>query len=840
MAEQSIPGYRLVAKLGSGGMGEVFKAVQEKSGRTVALKILFPHLASDPHFMDRYNREVRAALELNHPNIVRGVEAGTAGKLCYYAMEFVPGEPLSAVIRREGRLGEDRSIRIALQVARALQYLHERGYVHRDIKPQNILVTADGVAKLADLGLARYSGDMTVTATGVTVGSPHYMAPEMAEGQKAIDIRADIYSLGVTLYHMLVGETPYKGEALSVVLFKHIKEPVPNPRLKRPDLSVAITSVIFKCMEKDRKRRYQTPAELVHDLERLLQGKRPSQVGVRPGRTTTARTLAKAKRGSRAGVWIASVSVLAAVLVLVWTLGGSPAPPPKDEFGGLKREIEALLANQEFARAYAKLEAARGRFPQAEQEASAVEAQAERATQALLEAVGSLPTDEAVRRIEAFMPKVQGLGNLYNTLVSRVAELRRPREDPIKTAREKAQRLDLEGAIEVLTRALANVPDQPEWLAERAMLHVYRGRYEEARVDADRAMQIRPNIPRALIVRAFLAYLSGNSTEAMRDIDAALEAEPDNVDALEFRAMLHLRSGDFAAAARDAEKAAGIGRRLESYQLAGRARLMARDYEAARSHFDAALKLRPDAESLVEIGRLWIRRRDFARARQAFHEALRLTPSNPIAQEGLVETELLEANPPGSVLRFVQHLKLWARSPEWTVTDNGDLNVSLKPRSRSYIASAAPGDFYTISFRPSFSVESGRVRAANIVLAFRAFDRSLGWVWELRDNSVRGGVAVVSGAGTTVGDAAVEVTPQELQAGLMEVCIDASGLAVRLNQKDLLKLSEPELHRTFARLDDRRIQYRLEDSWHGVGLIVYSGDATVKATFADFHLRVGN
>ncbi len=269
-----VAGYKIVQKIGQGAMGAVFKAQQISMDRTVALKILAPHYAQNERFVERFFREARAVAKLNHPNIIQGIDVGVSNGVHYFAMEYIDGPTVGQLLKRGGALDEKRSINVVLQIAQALDHAHRLGLVHRDIKPENIMLTRAGVAKLCDLGLAKLSskGDSNRTDPGASMGTPNYISPEQARGSDEVDIRADIYCLGATFYHMVVGEVPFPSENAAVAIAKHLTEEVAPPNERNPLVSRDVSYVIVRMMEKDAADRYQTPAELVADLEKVLAG----------------------------------------------------------------------------------------------------------------------------------------------------------------------------------------------------------------------------------------------------------------------------------------------------------------------------------------------------------------------------------------------------------------------------------------------------------------------------------------------------------------------------------------------------------------------------------------
>ncbi|MBI2921211.1 MAG: serine/threonine protein kinase [Planctomycetes bacterium] len=272
--KDSIPGFELLNKIGQGGMGAVFRAKQVSMDRVVALKVLPPRLAKDAAYKERFLREARAVAKLNHENIIQGIDVGVASGLYYFVMEFVDGKPVSKTLGEAGTLPEKKALAICGQIARALEHANKHKLVHRDVKPENIMVTADGVAKLCDLGLAKQeSGDAGLTQAGLSVGTPNYISPEQARGEGDVDIRSDLYSLGASLYHMLTGKVPFEGGVPSVVMTKHITEALVPPAKLRPEVTPEANAIVLKAMEKKREDRYQEPGAMAADLEAAAAGK---------------------------------------------------------------------------------------------------------------------------------------------------------------------------------------------------------------------------------------------------------------------------------------------------------------------------------------------------------------------------------------------------------------------------------------------------------------------------------------------------------------------------------------------------------------------------------------
>jgi serine/threonine protein kinase len=262
--------YRLDRRLG-GVMGVVYGGVDELNGIPVALKVLPKHLTQDKAFVDRFKREVRATGTLAHPNIVNIYDAGIETGVFYLAMEFVDGETLNQRLRRDGRLTEPLTLHIGREVAKGLAHAHSHGIVHRDVKPENIMMAKAGAIKLADLGLAKFLEDaQSITAEGIAVGTPHYISPEQARALKETDHRTDLYSLGATLFHVVTGRLPYEGDNGAEVMKRHVFEPTPDPRSVKPDLNPGIAEMILKLMSKNPAQRFQTATDLAVHIDVLL------------------------------------------------------------------------------------------------------------------------------------------------------------------------------------------------------------------------------------------------------------------------------------------------------------------------------------------------------------------------------------------------------------------------------------------------------------------------------------------------------------------------------------------------------------------------------------------
>jgi serine/threonine-protein kinase len=292
---EQIPGYQLLGRIGSGGMGVVYKARQLRMDRLVAIKMLKPKLSNNARYVERFLREAKVAAKLSHNHIVQAIDAGEAYGHHYLVMEYVEGRTAAQLVAERGPFEERDAVRIVWQIAQALDHSHKRKMLHRDIKPENIIITTAGDAKLADMGLARMREDADVEEAerGLIVGTVYYISPEQIRGEAEIDIRADIYSLGGALYTMLAGQQPFQGEHAREVLVKHLEDmPTPLNRLPRR-LSDGVSVVVETMMAKAKHDRYPTPADLIFDLECLLANKPPRLAQER----VSLRTLAELAKG---------------------------------------------------------------------------------------------------------------------------------------------------------------------------------------------------------------------------------------------------------------------------------------------------------------------------------------------------------------------------------------------------------------------------------------------------------------------------------------------------------------------------------------------------------------
>ena len=261
--------YQIIEKIGNGGMATVYKAKCLVLNRYVAVKILREEFTTDEEFIKRFNTEAQAAASLTHPNIVSVFDVGHEGNLYYIVMELIQGKTLKEIIISDGALSWKWSINVAMQIASALETAHRNNIIHRDIKPHNIIITEEGIAKVTDFGIAKAVSNSTITAFGTTIGSVHYFSPEHARGGYT-DAKSDLYSLGIVMYEMLTGKVPFDADTPVSVALMHMQDKAIEPIKINPSIPVAVNKIIIKAMEKDPNMRYQNATEMLKDLSMAL------------------------------------------------------------------------------------------------------------------------------------------------------------------------------------------------------------------------------------------------------------------------------------------------------------------------------------------------------------------------------------------------------------------------------------------------------------------------------------------------------------------------------------------------------------------------------------------
>jgi serine/threonine-protein kinase len=272
---QRLGAYRVEALLGEGGMGRVYRALDEALNRSVAVKTLLPTLAADPEFVARFKREAQSAAALNHPNITQVYTIGQEGSIPFFAMELIRGRSLDTLIKQQGALDAQLAASYILQAAEGLRHAAGKNLIHRDIKPSNLMLTEEGIVKITDFGLAKVArSDTQLTATGEVLGSPGYISPEQAQGG-TLDLRSDIYSLGATFYHLVIGKTPFAATTAVAMIIKHMNEPLRPPCAVNTAVPFKLSAAIQKMMAKRPQDRFQDYDALIEELHKSVSSTQP-------------------------------------------------------------------------------------------------------------------------------------------------------------------------------------------------------------------------------------------------------------------------------------------------------------------------------------------------------------------------------------------------------------------------------------------------------------------------------------------------------------------------------------------------------------------------------------
>ncbi len=342
--QDKVGGFELLEMVGQGSMGAVFRGRQTALDRIVAIKVLPKKFSQDKTYVKKFLAEARTVAKLNHQNIIQGIDVGVDGEYMFFAMEYVDGPTVRQVIRDRGKISEDKALSITLHVAHALNHAEKNSLVHRDVKPDNIMMTSDGIAKLCDLGLARQTEALE---GGSAAGTPFYISPEQAQGSADLDIRTDIYSLGATLFHMLTGRPPYLGETPQAVMEAHIRSAVPDPKKLEPGISPKVADLVKRMMAKSPDKRPATAADLIKEIQALrAPAEEPEAQKPQRSSRTSLRTPVRGRSGGAGGIVVA-VAAVAGLLAVVYMMSspdsGNPADKHKsgDDFAISARDQQA-------------------------------------------------------------------------------------------------------------------------------------------------------------------------------------------------------------------------------------------------------------------------------------------------------------------------------------------------------------------------------------------------------------------------------------------------------------------------------------------------------------------
>jgi len=337
--------YQIIEELGKGGMGKVYKALDKEVEERVAVKLIKPEIAAEEKTILRFRNELKIARKISHKNVCRMFDLGREGDTHYITMEYVSGEDLKSSLRRMGPLSVGKAVWIAKQVCEGLAEAHRLGVVHRDLKPQNIMIDREGNARIMDFGIARSLKATGLTEDGGVIGTPEHMSPEQVEGKKA-DQRSDIYSMGVILYEMVTGRVPFEGKTPMSVASKHLTQRPREPRELNAQVSEGLSGVIMRCMEKERERRYQSVEELLLDLEEIERGVPTTDRVVPERKPITSREITVTFNLRKLLIPASVVVGVAVVGVILWQF--ILVPKTKEKFpSSVPSKEEILVAAQE-------------------------------------------------------------------------------------------------------------------------------------------------------------------------------------------------------------------------------------------------------------------------------------------------------------------------------------------------------------------------------------------------------------------------------------------------------------------------------------------------------------
>lgn len=652
---QTLDRYEIAELIGTGGMAAVYRARQIRLRRDVAIKVMSPALAANAIFRERFEREAQASANLHHPNILTVYDYGEQDGQLYLVVDYVPGGTLRRWLK--GAVPWQEAAKIVVQVAEALDYAHNQGVIHRDVKPNNILMTRDGRPLLADFGLVKpIQSERRLTASGVMLGTPDYMAPEQAQGL-ALDGRADIYALGVMLFEMLTGQHPYTGETPMSVVVKHLTEPMPRPSAINPAVPTALDDIVARATAKMPNERFQRAGEMACALRTVLtsgatlelstEWGAPSSVSSAPVSLTQA-LLLRVSSLARARLWAALAAILVAAVAVVLFVslvlskdegGGSLGVVPTarlDETMILVAQFKARADSESFdvsQRIYDKLADDLRQLGEQEvfvyqvpiviesSEAAMALGQEYGATTVIwgyYDDIGISPNVEAVGTLEE-SPLSVGLerlnldaGEAVNFKLYIAKDL--PEELSFLTAVSLLQAFVLQGrldkALVYLPMAERNLPQDPQFRSGgetiyfmQAMAAFLSGDLDGAVAQINQALTLNPDKALFYTSRGIAYAQMRELDQALADFERAINLEPDDVLAYVIKGFTLWQAGDSEAALRVYDQVIGLGSDdLMAYYGRGTIGVERGNLELALSAFDHIEKINP-GDTLVPIGR---------------------------------------------------------------------------------------------------------------------------------------------------------------------------------------------------------------------------------------------
>jgi serine/threonine protein kinase/tetratricopeptide (TPR) repeat protein len=604
----TIPGFEILEPLGEGGMGQVYKARQVRLDRIVALKVIHPDYLSNPDAVRRFHREARAAARMAHPHLVTVYDVDEVCGTHFLVMEFVDGSDLGRLVKSQGVLPGAQACEYVRQAALGLQHIHERGLVHRDIKPTNLFLTSNGtLIKVLDLGLARLNQSgpsdqvsAELTQPGAVMGTPAFLAPEQARDSRRVDIRSDIYSLGCTFYYLLTGRVPFPGIGLAEIVVQHqLDEPEPVEKM-RPDVPNGVISVVRKMMAKKPEDRYQTPAEVAGGLTPFCHPMALASTGTAPEADRIAGRI--------------NPPVSANLFTGVMT---DPARPAKID---QSRSTPTELLDFDDARS-----------PSTSEKQRKWRLRPILVFCGFLLVLGPLVFVGGAWVFHGCTPEVVfNEKNLPRTARMPNARDYQQAEEHNNRALARNPR-EYDAAIADLTEAIQLVQDKPEYFANRGRRYILRGQENSTPEDYDKAVA---------------------------DFTEAIRLAPKMGDYWNQRGWAYLNKDDWQKALADIDVAVGLMPRAAAcYSNRGWAYKIKGDYAAALLDFNKAIELDQRHAPAIQLrGEIYLKQRKYSEAKQDFHLAIDIDPTNASAYHGSGQAYLkaIEANRvlPGNPERF--------------------------------------------------------------------------------------------------------------------------------------------------------------------------------------------
>ena len=577
--------YQIIEELGRGGMGNVYKVLDKELGEKVALKLLKPEIAADEQMIERFRNELKYARKITHKNVCRMFDLSKEKRTPYITMEYVSGEDLKSSLRRMGLLSVAKTLYIAKQVCQGLAEAHKLGVVHRDLKPQNIMVDKQGYAHIMDFGIARSMKAKGVTTSGMMIGTPDYMSPEQVEG-KDVDQRVDIYAIGVILYEMVTGTTPFQGETAISIALQHTREKPRDPRELNNQIPVELSRTILKCMEKDRMKRFQNINELHDELDKIEQSVPTTDKVLQVSKPSTARTLIGKPKVKKILVPTFIVIGLAIAVLAAWRFTPLPeiigiAPP-----SSVSSQADEYLENANQYWKEKKYSKAYGQFNKAlEMDPDNLKAQFGKANS--LKEQGKI--DEAILEYEKAVSLNDKDSRAYGQL-GLIYEQKNELEKAFEYFKQYLARAPQDQDFEVVSQKVKDLEARIQAASGRtAVARKQEKREPKARSKEPQREEEKPDVS-AKVDRGISAFNRGDNDACIKQMEEVLRIDPRNTSAQYFLSEAKKRKSE-------SEKEQQINDRLRRAQNA----YQRRDYQVCIKQAEEVLDLEPGNASALNL-----------------------------------------------------------------------------------------------------------------------------------------------------------------------------------------------------------------------------------------------